>query len=214
MTGAYTDGAVLGPGRAGWGMVVCGRIEEHASGTVDTADVMVAELWAVLHAVRAAPRGLPLTVHTDSQSLPQLVVQGAATRTDLSGIIRKIRQAAERRGVTLTCQWHSRETSEAGRAHALALAGRERGRLPGTDDARLWVERAGGQVEVGAQLVTPRTTRRRLTKWEGPQSLEDVTEVLGLLGARTVMLEVRGEDVTSAVAGVRSQAVPLGLVLE
>lgn len=214
MTRAYTDGAVLGPGRAGWGMVVCGRIEEHASGTVDTADVMVAELWAALHAVRAAPRGMPLTVHTDSRSLPQLVAQGAATRTDLGGIVRKIRQAAERRGVALTCQWHSRETPEAKQAHALALAGRERGRLPGADDARLWVDGTGSQVEVGTQLVTPRTTRRRLTKWGAPQSLEDVTEVLRLLGTRTVMLEMHGEVVESAVAGVRSQAVSLGLVLE
>lgn len=214
MTEAYTDGAVLGLGRAGWGMVVCGQVEAQASGTVDTADVMVAELWAALHAVRAAPRGMPLTVHTDSRSLPQLVAQGAVTRTDLGGIVRKIRQAAERRGVALTCQWHSRETPEAKQAHALALAGRERGRLPGADDARLWVERTDDRVEVGAQLVTPRTTRRRLTRWGGPQSLEAVAEVMGLLGARSVMLEVRGQDVEPAVAGVRVQAGRLGLVLE
>lgn len=213
MTEAYTDGAVLGLGRAGWGMVVRGRIEEEASGRVDTSDVMVAELWAVLHAVRAAPRGLPLTVHTDSQSLPHLVVQGAATRTDLSGIVRKIWQAAERRGVTLTCQWHSRETLEAGRAHALARAGRERGRLPSADDARLWVEEIGDRVEVGAQLVTPRTTRRRLAFWEGPQSLDAVAEVMGLLSTRTVKLEVRG-TAGKGVQAVQAEAIRLGLRLE
>ena len=161
-----------------------------------------------------APRGLPLTVHTDSQSLPQLVALGAATRTDLSGIVRKIRQAAERRGMALTCRWHSRDTLEAGRAHALALAGRERGRLPGADDARLWVEGTGERVEVGAQLVIPRTTRRRLTRWESPQALEDVAEVLRLLGARTVVLEICGDGMDPAVAGVRAQAARLGLVLK
>lgn len=214
MTEAYTDGAVVGQGRAGWGMVICGRVEEQASGTVDTADVMVAELWAVLHAVRAAPRGLPLTLHTDSHSLPQLVAQGSATRTDLTSIARKIRQAAERRGVALTCEWHSREMTEAARAHALALAGRERGRLPGADDARLWLALAGEGVEVSARLTTPRTTRQRRTFWQGDESLEDVGRVLGLLGERAVQLEIRGEGTEGAVAMVQAEAARLGLVLE
>ena len=214
MTEAYTDGAVVGQGRAGWGMVVCGRVEEQASGTVDTADVMVAELWAVLHAVRAAPRGLPLTVHTDSHSLPQLVAQGSATRTDLTSIARKIRQAAERRGVALTCQWHSRETPEAARAHDLALIGRERGRRPAADDARLWVALAGEGVEVGARLTTPRTTRQRRVSWQGAESLEDVGRVVGLLGERTVRLEIRDEVTGEAVAMVEVEAARLGVVLE
>lgn len=214
MTEAYTDGAVVGPGRAGWGMMVCGRVEEQASGTVDTADVMVAELWAVLHAVRAAPRGLALTLHTDSHSLPQIVAQGSATRTDLADIARKIRQAAERRGMALTCQWHSRETPEAARAHALALAGRERGRLPGADDAQLWVASAGEGVEVGARLTTPRTTRQRRTSWQGDESVEDMRRVLELLGKRAVQLEIQDEGTESVMAMVRAEAARLGLVLK
>ncbi|WP_338122027.1 ribonuclease HI [Deinococcus wulumuqiensis] len=67
-----------GRGIGGWGLVLLtpGQLPARHQGQLDAPDNNAAELRAVLEAVRAAPAGEALTVHTDNQTVIACVARG------------------------------------------------------------------------------------------------------------------------------------------
>lgn len=196
---AHTDGAVTPDGEAGWGAWLPGPPTLQLFGTVNTRDVTVAELWAVLMAVKRAPAGQPLVVSTDAQSLPE-VIRGAADRMDVQDLAVKIREAAERRGVTLMAVWASRETPGQRAAHDLAVLGRTRpARLKAKVHATVRPAEAGA-LQVTVTRRSQRTTMVADVIWD-PGADSGLHAALSILDkVRDVELRVEGTGGDDRVA--------------
>lgn len=110
-----------GSGLGGWGLVLLrpGQLPVRFQGLLDSPDNNAAELRAVLEAVRAAPAGEALTVHTDNQAVIACVARGRGPQL-LADATRELLDEAQQRGLHL----HARHAPRTGRhmlsAHALA----------------------------------------------------------------------------------------------
>ena len=182
MRNAYTDGAVNSSGQAGWGLLVTGQPEYHYHGILDSEDTMVAELWAVQMVVRTTPKGTPLTVHTDAQSLPALLERGSSERKDLYNLAAKIMRIARQREITLSCQWQARGVELQQQAHALAIAGRDRGRVEIAPPHLTVHPLEGAVLKIVLLWITSRTTREIRVTWTG-----DITSRAALLEALSLL---------------------------
>lgn len=196
---AYTDGAVSVNGVAGWGVWWPGPPALRLFGTVNTRDVTVAELWAVLMAVKRAPAGQALTVSTDAQSLPE-VIRGAADRQDVQDLALKVREAAGRREVALAVVWASREEAGQRAAHDLAVSGRTRP-LRVKPKVQVTVRPAeGGHLQVTVTRHSQRTTMSADLAWR-PGEDAALHAALGILdNIRKVELRVGGTGGDDRVA--------------
>jgi len=203
MTEAYTDGAVLGKSEAGWGVLITGQPEHRYHGVVDTHDVMVAELWAALMAVRFAPWGQHLRVHTDAQSLPGLIGGQPTERVDLTNIAAKVRREAGKRQIRLSCAWAPREGPEQLRAHELAQAGRARGRVAGAPP-HLLIQAHGEALELLVSWVTPRITRELIVTWVDENSETAAAQALALL-KKQALATVQLFEVPASLLEARGQ---------
>ncbi|WP_342667538.1 RNase H family protein, partial [Deinococcus pimensis] len=98
---AYADGSQQGE-LGGWGvvMLVPGQPDAHHSGLASVNDNGACELVAVLEAVRRAPPGQPLTVHTDATSVVQAVRRGTR-HPDQTELGAEVRRLAQERGIEL-----------------------------------------------------------------------------------------------------------------
>jgi ribonuclease HI len=125
---AYADGSQQGE-VGGWGvvMLVPGQPDTHHSGLASVRDNGACELLAVLEAVRRAPEGQPLTVHTDATGVVQAVRRGTRhpEQTELGAEVRRV---AQERGIQLRLSTLARDARRMREAHQLAT------------DARLGIE--------------------------------------------------------------------------
>jgi ribonuclease HI len=137
---AYVDGSYSGhdneehAGAAGWGIVLLlpgqpsrrlqGRIEPGNLPPGGAEDNNATELRAVLEALRHAPAGEPLTVHSDNTSTLRSIRLGSlsAPQNDLAAAIR---QGAQERGTVLHLARESRERRHMRTAHELANEARK-----------------------------------------------------------------------------------------
>jgi len=125
---AYADGSQQGE-LGGWGvvMLVPGQPDAHHSGLANVNDNGACELLAVLEAVRRAPPGQPLTVHTDATGVVQAVRRGTR-HPDQTELGAEVRRLAQERGIELRVSTLHRDARRMREAHQLAT------------DARLGVE--------------------------------------------------------------------------
>lgn len=149
----------------GWGVVllVPGQADAHHSGQVAVNDNGACELFAVLEAVRLAPAGEPLTVHTDATCVRQAIRRGTLhPQQDELGA--QVRRLAHERGVTLRVTLDSREARRMQEAHDLAT----RARLgvlpepPGRPQVRVRVHRLAWGAEVTLAFRRGGATQRLL----------------------------------------------------
>lgn len=133
---AYVDGSYNDQdGQAGWGIVMLlpgqppsriqGRIEGRTAeealppDSTGAEDNNAAELRAVLEALRHAPPGQPLTVHSDNTSTLRSIRLGSLSAPQ-DGLAARIRQEAQERGTPLHLARESRERRHMRAAHELA----------------------------------------------------------------------------------------------
>ena len=133
---AYVDGSYNDQdGQAGWGIVLLlpgqppsriqGRIEGRTAegalppDSTGAEDNNAAELRAVLEALRHAPPGQPLTVHSDNTSTLRSIRLGSLSAPQ-DGLAARIRQEAQERGTPLHLARESRERRHMRAAHELA----------------------------------------------------------------------------------------------
>lgn len=168
MNHAYVDASwqeqTDGRGLGGWGLVLLlpGQLPARFQGQLDSPDNNAAELRAVLEAVRAAPAGERLTVHTDNQAVIASVARGRGPAL-LEEAAHALREEAQGRGITL----HARAAPRTGRhmlsAHLLANDARKGGgggpHLPQTD---VLIEQRPAQPV--ARVSLRRNTERGLTE--------------------------------------------------
>ena len=124
MNHAYADGSQA-EGVGGWGVVllVPGLPQAHHCGRAPVADNGACELLAVLEAVRLAPEGQPLTVHTDATCAVQAVRRGTL-HPQQSELGARVRRLAHERGVRLSVVVCPRSARRAQEAHQLASGAR------------------------------------------------------------------------------------------
>ncbi|WP_424950356.1 ribonuclease H [Deinococcus sp.] len=160
MNHAYVDGSYSGgeDGRdagAGWGIVLLlpgqpprriqGRIEDAPPALTGAEDNNAAELRAVLEALRNAPPGEALTVHSDNTSTLRSIRLGSLSvpQQELAAIIR---QEAQERGTALHLARESRERRHMRVAHDLANEARRA--VPGTP-----LGGEGRATQIGAEAL-------------------------------------------------------------
>lgn len=124
MNQAYADGSQAGE-VGGWGVVlmVPGQPDQHLCGQVPVRDNGACELIAVLEAVRRAPAGQPLTVHTDATSVMQSVRRGSG-HPDQNELGAQVRREAHARGIRLQLSLGPRDGRRMQEAHLLAAGAR------------------------------------------------------------------------------------------
>ncbi|MDK2012341.1 MULTISPECIES: ribonuclease H [unclassified Deinococcus] len=113
------DGLARGVG--GWGLVLLrpGTLPARFQGQLLAPDNNAAEVRAVLEAVRAAPAGEALTVHTDNQAVIASVGRGRGPAL-LDEDAREVHTEALARGVTLRVVYAPRTRRHMQSAHDLA----------------------------------------------------------------------------------------------
>lgn len=161
MNHAYVDASWQeqpdGRGLGGWGLVLLlpGRLPERFQGQLDSHDNNVAELRAVLEAVRVAPAGEVLTVYTDNQAVIASVARGRGP-AGLTELTHDLYEEALAKGTVL----HARYTPRTGRhlltAHALANDARR-----GTLTAGLNLAQTDVLIDHRPALREARVTLRR-----------------------------------------------------
>lgn len=124
MNHAYADGSQQGE-TGGWGVVllVPGLPDAHHRGLAHIHDNGACELLAVLQAVRLAPEGQPLTVHTDATVVVQAVKRGTQ-HPDQAELGARVRQLAHQRGIRLSVTLGPRDARRMREAHQLATDAR------------------------------------------------------------------------------------------
>ncbi|MDR6218309.1 hypothetical protein [Deinococcus soli (ex Cha et al. 2016)] len=137
-------------------------------GRIRTQDNGLGELHAVFEAVKMAPLGRPLTVHTDNAGTPTIVRRGTKRNAQLDALAERVRATAEARGITLTVVHVSREHRNIRPAHEGANAARK-----GVRDKRV-----GPRVEVAIQ-VNPRR-REAYIRLKRDGDLRTLTEPLDI----------------------------------
>ncbi len=110
-----------GQGLGGWGLVLLrpGQLAARYQGQLDAPDNNAAELRAVLEAVRAAPAGEPLTVHTDNQAVIIAVSCGRGPQ-GLTEASREVHEESGDRGLSLRAKYAPRTGRHMQSAHLLA----------------------------------------------------------------------------------------------
>lgn len=214
MNHAYVDASWQeqpdGSGLGGWGLVLLrpGQLPVRYQGQLDSPDNNAAELRAVLEAVRAAPGGEPLTVHTDNQAVIACVARGRGPLL-LADATRELLDEAQERQMHL----HARHAPRTGRhmlqAHALANEAR-RGNgggapLPQTDvlieqrparpEARVSLRRnteSGGTERVIALITLDFSS-------ELPPSAQALLAAIGLAQPGETLLVRRASRVAQAL---------------
>lgn len=119
-------------GRGGFGVVLItpGQWPQHLYGHAEASDNNAAELRAVTEALRHAPAGEALTVHTDNLSVLSAIRRGSRSLAQHEEALR-VHQVAEERGIALHLRRESRERRHMQAAHTLANDARlERLSLP------------------------------------------------------------------------------------
>ena len=120
--GSFDDGAVSGlPGRGGYGVVLLlpGQVPQHLYGQLEASDNNATELRAVAEALRYAPAGQALTVHTDNLNVLSAIRHGSRRISQHQEALR-VREVAEERRITLHLARARRERRHMQSAHALA----------------------------------------------------------------------------------------------
>jgi len=101
---AYTDGSCLGnPGPGGWAVLFkFPKGEKLLSGGAPKTTNNAMELTAVLEAVKKAPVGVTLEVHTDSRNVIGWLSEGWKVKaTHLKPLVEAIRATAEQKRLAL-----------------------------------------------------------------------------------------------------------------
>lgn len=124
MNHAYADGSQQGD-IGGWGVVliVPGQADTHLCGLAQVEDNGACELIAVLEAVRRAPAGQPLTIHTDATVVVQAIRRGTL-HPHQNELGQEIRELAHARGIPLRVMLGPREGRRMRQAHQLATDAR------------------------------------------------------------------------------------------
>lgn len=158
MNHAYVDASWQeqpdGGGLGGWGLVLLrpGQLPARFQGLLDSPDNNAAELRAVLEAVRAAPAGEPLTVHTDNQAVIACVARGRGPHL-LADATRELLDEAQQRGLRLHAHYAPRSGRHMLSAHTLANDARRGSgtgaHLPQTD---VLIEQRPAQPEARVSL--------------------------------------------------------------
>ncbi|GGK24874.1 hypothetical protein GCM10008955_18130 [Deinococcus malanensis] len=173
-----------GSGLGGWGLVLLtpGALPARFQGQLSVPDNNVAELRAVLEAVRLAPEGEPLSVHTDNQAVIAAVAHGRGP-TILHELAREVMDEAEARVMALRVGYVPRTRRHMLVAHALANDARRGAVSPGGygDVAEVLIEQRAGQPEARVSL---RRRAERVTAHVPFDPLSDVPpSVQALLAA-------------------------------
>lgn len=124
MNHAYVDASWHeedGYGVGGWGLVLLapGELPARYQGQLAAPDNNAAELRAVLEAVRHAPPGEPLNVHTDNEAVIASVGQGRGPQL-LAELAREVQDEVAARNVTLRVAYAPRTRRHMLAAHDLA----------------------------------------------------------------------------------------------
>lgn len=129
-------GGDVGLGHGGWGLVLVtpGALPARYQGTLEAEDNNVAEVRAVLEAVRLAPPRQPLHVHTDNEAVIAAVGRGRGPQL-LHDSAREVMDEAEARGVALRVGYAPRTRRHMLAAHDLANEAR-RGQAGGSPGPR------------------------------------------------------------------------------
>lgn len=163
-----------GRGIGGWGLVLLtpGQLPARHQGQLDAPDNNAAELRAVLEAVRAAPAGEALTVHTDNQTVIACVARGRGPFL-LSELTQEVQKEAGERGVTLRAVYAPRTRRHMLTAHDLANGARKGSALPlraplaRSCAVSMWRRVRGAYT---ARRVTPRSPASFCTSWVSSES--------------------------------------------
>lgn len=143
-----------GSGLGGWGLVLLrpGQLPARFQGLLDSPDNNAAELRAVLEAVRTAPAGEPLTVHTDNQAVIACVARGRGPML-LADATRELLDEAQERRLPLHARYAPRTGRHMLSAHTLANDARKGSgagtHLPQTD---VLIEQRPAQPEARVSL--------------------------------------------------------------
>lgn len=169
-----------GRGVGGWGLVLLlpGQLPARHQGQLDAPDNNAAELRAVLEAVRAAPAGEALTVHTDNQAVIACVARGRGPAF-LDQLAREVQDEAQARGVGLRAVYAPRTRRHMQGAHLLANDARKGLGSPGLhlDHAEVLIEQRSGFPEARVGL------RRRGERLSAVVPLDPESEVPGSVQA-------------------------------
>lgn len=172
MNHAYVDaswqeqpGHALGAG--GWGLVLLrpGYLPQRIQGHLDAYDNNAAELRAVLEAVRSAPAGEALTVHTDNQAVIATVARGRGPVL-LTELSREVQLEAETRRIHLHARYAPRTGRHMQSAHELANEARKgggAGQLPTQTEVLIEHRQAAPEARVSLRRVGAAGHAERLT---------------------------------------------------
>lgn len=125
MNHAYVDASwqelPSGSSLAGWGLVLLlpSHLPARFQGQLDAYDNNAAELRSVLEAVRIAPAGQTLTVHTDNQAVIASVSRGRGPQL-LTDLTHEIHDEAQARQITMHARYAPRTGRHMLTAHNLA----------------------------------------------------------------------------------------------
>ncbi len=212
MNHAYVDaswqeqpGHALGVG--GWGLVLLrpGQLPQRIQGQLDAYDNNAAELRAVLEAVRAAPAGEALTVHTDNQAVIACVARGRGPEL-LTELTREVQDEAAARHIRLQARYAPRTGRHMLSAHALANEARKGtggGQLP--PQTEVLIEQRPTGTRVSLRRSTPAGQSERVTAHLTPDPHAEIpASVQALLAALALMQP--GETVLVRRASPLAQA--------
>ncbi|GHF40367.1 ribonuclease HI [Deinococcus metalli] len=194
-----------GSGVGGWGLVLIspGQLPARFQGQLDSPDNNVAEVRAVLEAVRLAPPGEALTVHTDNEAVIASVGRGRGPEL-LHGAAREVTEAAAAREVALQVRYAPRTRRHMLVAHELANEARRGGggSVPGVQ-ADVLIEHRPGWAEARVSL---RRASERVTalvaldlESEVPPSAQALMAAVGLAQPGEAILVRRASRVAQAL---------------
>lgn len=153
-------------GVGGWGLVLLrpSLLPQRIQGQLDAPDNNAAELRAVLEAVRAAPAGEALTVHTDNQAVIACVARGRGPHllTDLS---REVQDEAQAKQIRLHARYAPRTGRHMLSAHHLANEARKghtTGSLPAQTEVLIEQRPATLEARVSLRRATPSGQAERI----------------------------------------------------
>ncbi|PTA67731.1 ribonuclease H [Deinococcus arcticus] len=193
-------------GIGGWGLIliVPGALPARVQGQLRAPDNNAAEVRAVLEAVRAAPPGQPLTVHTDNEAVIASVGRGRGPEF-LSEAAREVREEAEVRGVDLRVRYAPRTRRHMQAAHLLANDARRGLGTPGLTETRsdVLIEQraAGDEARVSLRRPGERVTAHVPLDFasEVPPSAQALLAAVGLALPGEVLVVRRASKVAQAL---------------
>ena len=132
MNHAYVDASwqEISPehGRGGWGLVLLGNaaLPLRVGGFMEASDNNAAEMRAVLEAVRRAPAGEALSLHSDNQAVLSALGKGGGP-SSLWVMRQGVLELAQERSIALRAQYEARTRRHMRSAHDLANVARTTG---------------------------------------------------------------------------------------